>query len=142
MRLAVGGTMIETKEAAMRTLGVVAAIGAAALAALGGSAGATAPPIGKLPPSPVTTIITHTQELIAIPLPRGESGLVWRAAPPYDARVARPYAEQDMAGNVTVLVYLTRRPGTATLNFGLTNDDHPKVYRAARYRIVVKPRSS
>ena len=126
----------------MRTLWLVAALGAAVLSAIGGSARATAPPIGKLPPSPVTTIVTYSQELIAIPLPRGESGLVWRAAPPYEARVTRPYAEQDISKNLTVLVYLARRPGTARLNFGLTNDDQPKVYRAARYLVVVKPRPS
>jgi hypothetical protein len=126
----------------MRKLWLVAAVGAAALSTIGGSARATAPPIGKLPPGPVTTIVTYTQELVAIALPRGESGLVWRAAPPYEARVTRPYAEQDISKNLTVLVYRARVPGTARLNFGLTNDDHPKVYRAARYRIVVKPRPS
>jgi hypothetical protein len=126
----------------MRKLWLVAAVGATALSAIGGSARATAPPIGKLPPSTVTTITTYAQELIAIPLPRGESGLVWRAAPPYDARVTRPYAEQDIGKNLTVLVYLARRPGVARLNFGLTNDDQPKVFRAARYRIVVRPRPS
>jgi hypothetical protein len=124
----------------MRALSLVAAVGAAVIAGTVGSAEATAPPMGKLPPSPVTTIVTYPQELVAIPLPRGESGLVWRAAPPYDARVVRPYAEEDIARNLTVLVYLARKPGTAALNFGLTNDDHPKVYRAARYRVVVKPR--
>jgi hypothetical protein len=124
----------------MRKLWLGAAVGATALCTLGGSARATAPPIGKLPPSPVTTVVTYTQELIAIPLPRGASGLVWRAAPPYDPRVTRPYAEQDIAKNLTVLVYLARRPGTARLNFALTNDDQPKVFRAERYRIIVKPR--
>ena len=126
----------------MKALWLAAAVGTAVISAVGGSARATAPPIGKLPPSPVTTIVTYTQELFAIPLPRGESGLVWRAAPPYDARVTRPYAEQDIDKNLTILVYLARRPGTATLNFGLTNGERPRVYRAARYRIVVKPRPS
>ncbi len=124
----------------MRTLWLAAAVGTAVISGIGGSARATAPPIGKLPPSPVTTIVTYTQELVAIALPRGESGLVWRAAPPYDARVTRPYAEEDIGKNLTILVYLARRPGTARLDFGLTNDEQPKVYRAARYRIVVKPR--
>ena len=115
--------------------------GAAAVAAtLAGSSSASAPPIGPLPKSPVTTIHTVTQELIGIPLPRGSSGLVWRAAPPYDASVVRPYAEQDVAKNITVLVYLAVAPGTAHLNFGLTYDEHAKVYRAARYVIVVAKR--
>ena len=122
----------------MRGIRVVAVIVAVALAAAGSSARATAPPIGPLPPSAITTIVTYPQELVAIALPRGQSGLVWRAAPPYDATVVRPYAEQDIAKRLTILVYLARRPGTANLRFGLTNDDHPKVYRAARYHIVVK----
>ena len=50
----------------MRKLWLVAAVGAAALSTIGGSARATAPPIGKLPPGPVTTIVTYTQELVAI----------------------------------------------------------------------------
>lgn len=120
-------------------LPVVGAIAAAA--ALAGSSGATAPPIGPLPKSPVTTIHTVAQELIAIALPRGQSGLVWRAAPPYDPSVVRPYAEQDIAKNLTILVYLAVKPGTAHLNFGLTNDDKPRAYRAARYVIVVGRRS-
>ena len=124
----------------MQTLCRAAVLATMALAAAGGSARATAPPIGPLPPSPTTTIVTYTQELVALALPRGDSGLVWRAAPPYDPTVVLPYAEQDIAKDLTVLVYLARRPGTATLQFGLTNDDHPKAYRAARYRVIVKPR--
>ena len=122
----------------MRGIRVAAVLVVVALAAAGSSARATAPPIGPLPPSVTTTIVTYPQELVAIALPRGRSGLVWRAAPPYDATVVRPYAEQDIAKGLTILVYLARRPGTANLRFGLTNDDHPKVYRAARYHIVVK----
>lgn len=124
----------------MKTFSLAAVLAAAALTTIGGSARASAPPIGPLPPGPTTTITTHTQDLIAIALPRGASGLVWRAAPPYDPTVVRPYAEQDITKNLTILVYLARRPGTANLRFGLTNDDHPKVYRAARYHVIVKPR--
>lgn len=124
----------------MRRIMLLAAAGVVLAAVVAGSSGASAPPIGPLPKSPVTTIHTVAQELIAIALPRGESGLVWRAAPPYDARVVRPYAEQDIAKNLTILVYLAVRPGTARLNFGLTDDDRPKAYRAARYAIVVAKR--
>jgi hypothetical protein len=123
----------------MTRIALFAAAGAVA-ATLAGSSAASAPPIGPLPKSPVTTIHTVTQELIGIPLPRGNSGLVWRAAPPYDPSVVRPYAEEDIAKNITVLVYLAVAPGTAHLNFGLTNDEHAKAYRAARYVIVVAKR--
>jgi len=112
----------------------------AVAAGLAGASAASAPPVGPLPKSPVTTIHTVTQELIAIPLPRGQSGLVWRAAPPYDPSVVRPYAEQDIAKNLTVLVYIAVALGTAHLNFGLTRDEHVKAYRAARYVIVVTKR--
>jgi hypothetical protein len=124
----------------MRRITLLAAGALAAAGVLAGSSGASAPPVGPLPKSPVTTIHTVVQELVAIALPRGRSGLVWRAAPPYDPTVVRPYAEQDIAKNLTILVYLAVAPGTAHLNFGLTNDEQPKVYRAARYAIVVGKR--
>lgn len=124
----------------MRRIALVAAGAVAAAGVLAGSSAASAPPVGPLPKSPVATIHTVTQELIAIALPRGQSGLVWRAAPPYDASVVRPYAEQDIAKDLTILVYLAVHPGTAHLNFGLTNDDKPKAYRAARYVVVVGKR--
>ncbi|HEY6961688.1 MAG TPA: hypothetical protein VI408_07350 [Gaiellaceae bacterium] len=119
----------------MKRLALIVALAAA----VAGAAGASAPPVGPLPPGPTITVTTYVQEYVAIALPRGGSGLTWRAAAPYSARVVRPFAEQDV-GALTVLVYLAVRPGIARLNFGLTQDEHVKAYRGARYRVIVKPR--
>jgi hypothetical protein len=101
----------------------------------------SAPPVGPLPPSPVTTIHTVSQELVAIALPRGGSGLTWRGARPFDVRVVKPLYEADVPNtNVVVFVLLAGRPGTTTVMYGLTNGEHPKAYRAARFRISVAPR--
>lgn len=128
----------EVMTALSRLLLAGAALAAVA-ATLTFEGSATAPPIGPLPKGAVTTITTPVQEYIGIALPRGESGLVWRAAPPYDPSVVRPAAERDI-GSLTVLVYRTVKVGKATLRFGLTNDERPKVYRSATYKIVVTPR--
>jgi len=41
---------------------------------------------------------------------------------------------------LTVWVFRTIRPGTATLRFALTNGALPKAYQAAAYRLIVQPR--
>ena len=115
-------------------------IAVATLVVYVGTSDASAPPIGRLPPSPVTTITTVTQELVSFALPRGASGLVWRTASDSDPAVAREFAEGDIPGNITVVVFITRKPGTTNVAFGLTRDEHVKAYRAARYRLIVKPR--
>lgn len=111
-----------------------------AVAAFAASSRASAPPVGPLPKSPVTTVTTYAQELVSFALPRGSSGLVWRTAQDTNPGVAREFAEGDIPGNITVVVFLARKPGTTMVAFGLTNGEHAKAYRAARYRVVVKPR--
>jgi len=81
-----------------------------------------------------------TQALVAFALPRGQSGLVWRTARDSNPAVAREFAEGDIPGNITVVVFIARKAGTTNVAFGLTNDEHQKAYRAARYRLIVKPR--
>lgn len=118
---------------------VAAAIAVSALVAA--TARASAPPVGPLPKSPVTTITTVAQELFAFALPRGQSGLTWRGAGNTNVRVARPLTEAEV-GDVIVFVYLAVKPGTALVSYGLTHGETRKAYRAARYRIVVEPRPS
>jgi hypothetical protein len=112
--------------------------GFAVLAGAGASS-ASAPPVGKLPPSPVTTISTVSQELFAFALPRGRSGLVWRGKSNSNPQVAKPLTEADV-GDTIVLVYLAGRPGVADVTYGLTNGEHLKAYRGARFHVIVKPR--
>jgi hypothetical protein len=119
---------------------IVALVLLAGIAAFAAPSHASAPPVGPLPKSPVTTITTVAQELVSFALPRGQSGLVWRIAHVSDSTVARETAEGDIPGNITVVVFIARKPGTTTVSFGLTNGEHTKAYRAARYKIVVKPR--
>jgi len=123
----------------MKKIALLLALALVAAAAV--PARASAPPVGPLPESPVTTITTVTQELVSFALPRGNSGLVWRTAQDTNPNVAREFAEGDIPGNITVVVFLARKPGTTMVAFGLTNDEKPKAYRAARYRVIVKPRS-
>ena len=39
-----------------------------------------------------------------------------------------------------VFVLLAAHAGTTTVLYGLTNGEHPKAYRAARFKITVAPR--
>lgn len=119
---------------------VILAAAAVAVLACAAPSTASAPPVGKLPRSPVTTIRTVSQELIAFALPRGQSGLVWRGKSNTDWHVAKPLTEGEI-GDTTVLVYLAGRPGVTDVTFGLTNGETPKAYRAARFHVVVKARS-
>jgi hypothetical protein len=127
------------RRAAVR-IALCAAFAAAVAAMVAVSSRSIAPPVGPLPPSPVTTITTVTDELVSFALPRGRSGLVWRTALDSNQAVAREFAEGDIPGNITVIVFIARKPGTTNIAFGLTNDERPKAYRAARYRLIVKPR--
>lgn len=103
----------------------------------------SAPPVGPLPPSPVTTIHTVSQELVGIALPKGQSGLTWRGARPFDTRIVKPLYEADVPNtDVVVFVLVAAKPGTTTVMYGLTNGEHRKAYRAARFRIVVSPRTT
>jgi hypothetical protein len=125
------------RQSYMKQIALLAMVAVAALVAA--TARASAPPVGPLPKSPVTTITTFTQELFALALPKGESGLTWRGAGNTNVRVARPLTEAEV-GNALVFVYLAVKPGTALVSYGLTYGETKKAYRAARYRIVVKPR--
>ena len=70
----------------LKTLLLTVAGAAAALAAAVG-AGATAPPVGPLPPGPKAIVVTHVGELVAVALPHRSGGRVWRVARAFDGKV-------------------------------------------------------
>jgi hypothetical protein len=123
-------------EHVSRTAAVTTALAVLALA--GASVGgADSTPIGALPKGPVTTTSTKPGQLIAVALPRARqgSGLVWRVARRYDARVVRQVSEADVGASV-VLVYKAVGRGNTSLVFGLTRGDgSPRAVKAATYRV-------
>lgn len=114
-----------------------------ALAALGGAvvlaapAAASAPPVGKLPPGPVQTITVRPGQLVAIALPHGTGGKVWRSARHVDPKILREVSEADVDSNV-VVVFRTFARGHVTVAYALTQGETPHAYASRRYSIFVK----
>ena len=97
---------------------------------------ATAPPVGQLPPGPVTTIRVQHGLPFALALPQRNGGLVWRGARNTHLDVARPVGEADVGTNV-VLTYQALRRGKTTIVYGLTKGETPKAYAARYFTVVV-----
>jgi hypothetical protein len=121
-----------------RPLWLTIAVLAFALAAVSATAAqADSAPVGPLPRGPVTTTTTKPGLLVAVALPHaaGGSGLVWRVARPYDARVVEQVSEADVGSSV-VLVYKVVGRGQTSLVFALTRGDtSSKAVRSATHRI-------
>ena len=112
------------------------ALAATALLAAG-PARSDSTPVGKLPAGPVSTTTTTRGQLVAVALPHAakSSGLVWRLARQYDARVVRQVSEADVGGNV-VLVFKVVGRGSTSLVFALTRGDaSPTAVKASTQRI-------
>jgi hypothetical protein len=107
-----------------------------AACALVGTALATAPPVGPLPPAKVSRVTTPRGSLLSIALPVRNGGYVWRIARPYDARVVRQVSEGDI-GRAVVLVFKAVGRGRTAIIVAETRGETPKAYRAARYLVTV-----
>ena len=115
---------------------LAALIAAVAIAVVSASAQASAPPVGPLPPGPVTSIHVRHGLLFALVLPRRAAGLSWRGARHSDATIARPLDEGELNGNI-VFVYRAGHPGTTTVTYALTRDEQPRAFEARYFRITV-----
>jgi hypothetical protein len=118
----------------LAVLGTAAAI--AILLATSTGAMASAPPVGALPPGPVSSLVVVKGEPFAIALPHSSGGRVWRIARPFDSRVVGQVSEADVGSNV-VLVFRASGTGTTTVAFGLTRGERAKAYASRRFVIHV-----
>jgi len=107
-----------------------------ALVGVAHSAQATAPPVGRLPKGPVTSIEVHHGQLFALVVPRPPRGFTWRGARISDAIVARPLDEGELRGNV-VFVYRAGHAGKTTVVYALTKGETAKAWQARFFRITV-----
>jgi hypothetical protein len=100
-------------------------------------AGASAPPVGPLPPGPVTTVIAKRGTFVAVALPAqtSSSGLVWRLARGNPA-IVRQVAERSL-GPTVVVVFKAVAWGKATVSYGLTKGESKKAYKSATYKITI-----
>jgi hypothetical protein len=104
-----------------------------------GAAFADSTPVGPLPAGKVTSVSTPRGTLIAVALPRqkASTGLVWRVARAYNAKVVKQVSEADVGSSV-VLVYRAAGKGKTSVILALTKGDtSPKAVKAATYRITV-----
>jgi hypothetical protein len=116
-----------------RSMLLLVAVAARAFAA---GAGATATPVGPLPPGQVTTISTIGSSLVAVVLPKGAQGRVWRQARPYDLHVLSQVSEANVGPNV-VIVFKTVGRGSTKVVYGLTRGETRKAYASATFIVRV-----
>jgi hypothetical protein len=122
-----------TRFLAVTLAGVAVTIGL--ISAPAGRADST--PVGALPLGPITTTTTKPGLLVAVALPHAGSGsgLVWRIARRYDARVVKQVSEADVGPSV-VLVFKVVGRGQTSLVFALTRGDaSSKAVRSATHKI-------
>ena len=120
----------------VKHLTVTAALASAV--SLVGTAAASAPPVGPLPPGQVTSVDAKRGTLVAIALPAqaSSSGLVWRLARRVDPAIARQLSE-GAVGRTVIVIYKAVGKGRVTVAYGLTKGETRKAYKSVNYRIVV-----
>jgi len=120
----------------MRAL-LASILGAGTVAAAAAAfAGASATPVGPLPPGPTSTVTTPRGELFAIALPHRSGGRVWRIARALDPSVLSQVSEADVGANV-VIVFRAKQRGSATVAFALTRGETAKALEAHTYKVRV-----
>jgi hypothetical protein len=101
-----------------------------------GVAGATAPPVKKIPTGPTSTISTKKGQLVSVALPH-RVGKSWRLARNVDAKVLREVSEADV-GNSVVIVFRAYGLGTTKVVYALTRGESPTASASATYTVTVR----
>ncbi len=104
------------------------------------SANADSTPVGPLPQGPIQTIAVKKGQLVALALPRPSrgSGLVWRVARSYDAKVVQQTEEADVGSSSIVVVLEATGTGRTTVYFAQTRGDTgTQALKALRFKITV-----
>ena len=99
---------------------------------------ASAPPVGKLPPGPVQTISTTRGQLVAIALPHGVAGRVWRGASWTGSHATLHQVSEADVDKSVVLVFHADARGTVTIRYALTRGETAHAYAARTFRITVR----
>jgi len=111
----------------LRLITIVAAAAASLVLVL--PAGASAPPVGKLPKGPVTTVRAQKGTLVAIALPQLK-GLSWRLARQVDSKVVVQAGEGNI-GTSVVITFRAKGPGHTKVIYAATRGEST-VARAAQ----------
>ena len=117
----------------MRLIALVAATAAVLVLAL--PVEASAPPVGKLPKGPMTTVRTPKGTLVSIALPHLK-GLSWRVARKFDARVVAETGEGDI-GTTVVITYRAKAVGHTKVVYAATRGESTVAKAARTYDITV-----
>jgi len=118
---------------------VAVGTGVAAALVLVLPAHAAAPPVGPLPPGPVTTIHTRTGSLVAVALPHRAGGLVWRLARGVNPKVLVEVSEANVGKDV-VVVYRAAGAGRVKLAYGLTRGETTRAHASLTFAVTVQSR--
>jgi hypothetical protein len=98
---------------------------------------AAAPPVGRLPSGPTSTIQTQAGQLVAFALPHRANGRVWRIARPFNSKVVVEVGEADVGANV-VLIFKATGKGSTKVSFALTRGETKTAYEARSFVVNVK----
>ena len=111
----------------LRVIALAAALAAALVLVL--PATASAPPVGRLPKGPVTTVRTPKGTLVGLVLPQVK-GLSWRLARPVDGKVVVQIGE-GVIGTSVVITFRAKAAGHTKIVYAATRGES-SVARAAR----------
>jgi hypothetical protein len=98
---------------------------------------ASAPPVGRLPNGPTTTVHVAVGKTYTVRLPQPKvAGRVWRIARSFDARIVREVREGETSQEVRITFRGVAR-GSKRVGFALTRGETAHAYAARRFRFVV-----